>query len=564
MMTRCRRTLCAASVTLLAALTALAAAPEDEDPYRLDELRDLPLSVEVLQERTEEGVRIMHLKYTSEVYRDQPVRIFAIYACPAVYAEKIPGVLWTQSGLYQASEYFPVLLAKRGYGCLCIDAPFGGYRSSAVAGYDVWHIADPITDHSAVRIARALHRGVSFLASRPEIDTTRIGAAGSSWGGYSSFLVAGLDERIKVVSTFFGCGNLHLGCAWQGELARHKGEALERWRRLYDPAARIPARKGLATMITTGTNDHFYQVPAVNKTYSDGPGDKRLAWIPHYNHILDERGDEMVFEYLDHHLRPGEGTPFNEVVNATLAKRDGRLVATFASHGQREVAEAAVWFSYGPDGHWQGRLWSKAPAKDAHGVYEAEIPVLRPEEPLMWFALVTDATGAYIGTPIAMADPKGLGITEPSADRFEGEGCLYGDFETEGMTYLQRSGASVAPVDALNPHTGEQCLKLVAGDKELTFSTDYLRWCPAFPAEFSAWVRGSGARVAFTVFGAADSQKIAYTAEATAGEQWERAVIRVPAFKAGTSGILRFDVRVPAGQTVYLDTVSFQPVPLAR
>ena len=40
-------------------------------------------------------------------------------------------------------------------------------------------------------------RTLDYLASRPEVDASRLGCVGLSVGGYRSFLLAALDERIK-------------------------------------------------------------------------------------------------------------------------------------------------------------------------------------------------------------------------------------------------------------------------------------------------------------------------------------------------------------------------------
>ena len=40
-------------------------------------------------------------------------------------------------------------------------------------------------------------RALDYLASRPEVDANRLGCVGLSVGGYRSYLLAALDERIK-------------------------------------------------------------------------------------------------------------------------------------------------------------------------------------------------------------------------------------------------------------------------------------------------------------------------------------------------------------------------------
>ena len=83
--------------------------------------------------------------------------------------------------------------------------PLPGYRSTGGYGTDVSVPADPKTGgiyHCAVAILKA----VSYLETRPEVDPNRIGMAGSSWGGYFTTLLAGLDPRLKAAAPMFGCG----------------------------------------------------------------------------------------------------------------------------------------------------------------------------------------------------------------------------------------------------------------------------------------------------------------------------------------------------------------------
>ena len=49
-------------------------------------------------------------------------------------------------------------------------------------------------------------RGVSLLASLPDVDSKRLGITGISWGGYLTCIVASLDDRLRVAVPVYGCG----------------------------------------------------------------------------------------------------------------------------------------------------------------------------------------------------------------------------------------------------------------------------------------------------------------------------------------------------------------------
>ena len=92
-----------------------------------------------------------------------------------------------------------------------------GYRSTG--GYTINNTLATADDPKQAPIyhgAVALLRAVTYLESRPEVDKDRIGMCGSSWGGYYTTLMVGIDPRLKVGSAMFGCGFLDNGNNWWG------------------------------------------------------------------------------------------------------------------------------------------------------------------------------------------------------------------------------------------------------------------------------------------------------------------------------------------------------------
>ena len=89
--------------------------------------------------------------------------------------------------------------ARAGYVTLAIDMPVFGKRANVSESFAakalLWHgkslFGQMVSDHSAA---------LTYLASRPDVDASRIGAFGISMGCMLSYWLAALDERIAAVA----------------------------------------------------------------------------------------------------------------------------------------------------------------------------------------------------------------------------------------------------------------------------------------------------------------------------------------------------------------------------
>src|SRR5262249_54144443 len=160
-------------------------------------------------------------------------------------------------------------------------------------------------------------RGVSLLASLPEVDPGRIGITGISWGGYLTCIVAGLDDRLKVAVPVYGCGFLHENSAWLPTFQKMPRERRERWVGNFDPS-RYVAQATMPVLFVNGTNDFAYPLDSYRKTYRlvkqrqlcvevNLPHSHPAGWAP-----------VEIGLFVDQHLRGG--TPLDQVV---AVKRDG-------------------------------------------------------------------------------------------------------------------------------------------------------------------------------------------------------------------------------------------------
>ncbi|MDX2032193.1 MAG: alpha/beta hydrolase family protein [Blastocatellia bacterium] len=189
-----------------------------------------------------------------------------------------------------AAEY-----ARQGYVTIAIDMFYWGERRMILdddpAAYRDRPNSMPENEIDAFNqrasqneslIARSLHtagiswpglvlwddlRTVDYLASRPEVDRRRIGCVGLSVGGYRSFLLAALDERIKAA----------VAVGWMtsfaSQIKRHVSSTigfsfhlpgLYRYLDLPDLAALIAPR---AVLVINGSQDRLFALDGVNAAF---------------------------------------------------------------------------------------------------------------------------------------------------------------------------------------------------------------------------------------------------------------------------------------------------------
>ncbi len=364
---------CVASVTLL--VWPVSGLPASDPVFDVQSVIAPPLHSRTLRSIEKQGIVTEEVRFHSEPDGEKEVSIFAYFSYPKG-GRKLPAVIWNPGGLSQASTVWTEPPARRGYAVLCIDFPQPGYRSTG--GYPInagLTLGEDPRKAPIYHGAVALLRAVSYLETRPEVDRDRIGMGGSSWGGFFTSLMIGIDPRLKAGACLYGTGSLHLGNAWWDGQSRHGKQPptqaeRERWRTTLDPAGRLQKRRTPIAWFT-GTNDGFYFMPAVMKTYELAAGPKHLTLLPNWDHALPPSfHDELVYAWLDVHLKGGPAflKPADLEVN-----RDGNgLTAQWTVKGDATAAHLIA--SYGDAGNWQGRYWHTFKAEINSNTCRATFP----------------------------------------------------------------------------------------------------------------------------------------------------------------------------------------------
>ena len=539
-----------------AATTALLAAAHVSlfaaDPiFDVKALSSTPLHPRVLRTVEKNGILTEVVRFHSEMDGRKDVDIFAFFSYPKG-AHKLPAFIWNQGGLAQASPEATASPAARGYAVLCIDFPQPTYRSTGdyPINTGLYVGADPRKApiyHGVV----ALLKAVSYLETRPEVDRNDIGMAGASWGGFFTTLMVGIDPRLKVGSCLYGCGSLQLGNAWWDGVSRSSREPVgpaerERWRTTLDPAWRLPTKKTPIGWVT-GTNDAFYSMPALMKSYEMAAGEKHLTLVPNWDHALPSRlGNEQVLGWLDTILK--RRRVFPTVASLHVENERGRLIAKWGFAGKGAAANLIA--SYGEPGNWRGRYWHTLRAYIDEKNCKAELPA--SQLPCFISGSVTNAEGYQSSTPLVRVDSQALGVKAPPLVP-DFDGCeKWGGFEENAIAYLtiHTHGGQKRLIPSLSSDAKEGKHSAILEPGEIVLPPIL---CTAnVPSRFSCYLKG--ARPVDVTMKLGDKTKTF-----PVGTMWKKVeMIFTP--PNPPMGVFPASLTVPAGATVLVDAISFHPL----
>lgn len=450
---RAGRRVCCHAMRIAALLSISALCPsfsaEKIGPWNIDALKkNVPTMKWVRQDQP-----VHSLTYAGEKYQGHDTEVFAFYASPITLGTsykpgtKFPGVVLIHGGGGTAFADWVHLWAKRGYAAIAMDlagsrppdpvfdpktnAPVGHQSDSKLRTrlpnggpfhghpekFDCINTPDTSDDwpfHAAASVMRA-H---SLLRSFAEVDAEHTAVTGISWGGYTTCLVASLDDRFKAAVPVYGCGFLHEGESVQKpSIDKLDPEHRALWVKEYDPGSLLP-RCRVPILFVNGTNDVHYVLDSYMKSYNVVPGEKHLRIqikMPH-GHPPGWAPQEIGL-FIDSKCKVGTPVigakpylittqPLAEVGHPVV-KNDVIEVHCRIDNGHIKKAE----LHYTADsGLRSKREWKTLPATITGGVMDgsgrtfiAGYVITTPKPPAdanTWFITVTDERDAMVSTVV--------------------------------------------------------------------------------------------------------------------------------------------------------------------
>ena len=215
-------------------------------------------------------------------------------------------------------QFFGDYLAQHGYVVFSADAPMWGERGQKEGArrdhYDM--IAGNMMMYGIDLSAYMTYddiAGTEYLASMPEVDSSRIGCTGWSMGAYRAWMLSALSDKIKAGASVCWMVTTDEQMGFKYSRTENGGFAncfpgLRRWLD-YPHVASIACPKPM--LFINGSQDKLFPVPGVEKAFnimhdtweSQGAGEKLETELWDMPHSCGKRSQQRVLDFFDRHLK---------------------------------------------------------------------------------------------------------------------------------------------------------------------------------------------------------------------------------------------------------------------
>ena len=245
--------------------------------------------------------------YDGLPYKGKATRVFAYYGIPNVQpGQKVPGVVLVHGGGATAMEDWVRVWTAKGYAAIAMDLEghTPDYKTHQWSGPSRNNVYDDIA--SATADQWMYHAGAdvilanTLLRSLPNVDPTRIGVTGISWGGIITSTILGVDRRFRFAIPVYGCGYLN-------ESETYFGPAMTSNKMVWDPS-KFLINNSIPTLWVDGDQDPHFPITIFTKSYRNTPCNSNLTIYPSMLHSMQDGWlPAEIYTFADSIVKYGAG-----------------------------------------------------------------------------------------------------------------------------------------------------------------------------------------------------------------------------------------------------------------
>jgi cephalosporin-C deacetylase-like acetyl esterase len=305
--------------------------------------------------------------YDGLSWQGKPTRVFAWIGLPAQREGKVPGIVVVHGGGGTAYKEWVQKWNAQGFAAISIAVEGQtDVNENKVKGRSTWArhafsgpardgtFADtklPLKEQWMYHALADTMLANSLLRSLPEVDASKVGVMGISWGGVITSTIIGLDARFAFGIPTYGCGHLF-------DAENHWGRALhdnEGYQQLWD-GMNYADRVKMPVLWLSWPQDSHFPLGCQAENYRKAPGPRMVSLISKMGHS-HPAGWNPPDSYAFAKSVVETGRPWGRSTSA--ATKDGNAIAIFAS---TKPLDRAVLISTTDKGFTGTRKWVETPA----------------------------------------------------------------------------------------------------------------------------------------------------------------------------------------------------------
>ena len=256
--------------------------------------------------RPEPGAKISELSYLSPMGG----RVDAYLVEPAAPARSMPAIVFGHWGLGNRSEFLPeaILYARAGAVSVLINYPW----TRPAEFRRIFRYEDPQKDLDTARQAIVdLRRAIDYLATRPDVDASRIAYIGHSYGAQWGAILSAVDKRMKTCI-------LMGGAASQADMwERNKEPEMVQLRQQFPAEKRhayldvfsqldgiryVSHAAPVAVYFQFARFDRYFDEQSMNSYFAAASEPKQISWYPTGHDLNDPAAWVDRARWLEKHI----------------------------------------------------------------------------------------------------------------------------------------------------------------------------------------------------------------------------------------------------------------------